>query len=111
MFNTSLNNSLGRGNKEEITSWGIPDYTSGISVAETGLPNIAPYDMMIYYYCSGPNTNVNFYIKINGTQIWQGNYGGNVSLIVYAKKGSTLSRGRTGGTFGTLIYYPLIGAE
>lgn len=97
--------------KNTIVSWGIPDYTSEVSVSEGNLPPIAPYDMMIYYYCSGPSTNVNFYVEINGIKIWQGCYGGNVSLCVYASKGDTLASGRNGGGFIKLAYYRLKGVN
>ena len=32
MFKTSLDNSLTRGNQQEITAWGIPDYSAAVQV-------------------------------------------------------------------------------
>ena len=97
--------------KSTAVGWGMPDYSAEVSVGEKGLPSIAPYAMMIYYRCSGPSTNTDFYIEVNGKKIYQGNYGGSVSLIVYAPKGATLSTGRSGGNFGELKYYPLLGVN
>lgn len=68
----SLTSKLDRGNKEEIVSWCMPDYSAGISGAVTGGTEqtfTAPANGIISYSISAHNINPASYIKINDVEI------------------------------------------
>ena len=65
---TELNTKLSRSNKEEIVSWGMPDYTAGITIS--AFPYTAEYDGWLTASVIGDQgTGQNGYLQINGNTV------------------------------------------
>lgn len=109
MFNTSLNNDLNFANKTEITDWGIPDFSAGVSASS--LPYTAP-SIGVLYYIAASNNMVQ--LKITGKDdsgflsTTRGYSNNTISGVVYLSKGDEVAL-KT-GSYGNGIFYPLKGA-
>lgn len=119
MFNSSLNNSLGRGNKEEITTWGIPDYSAGISLNISEESYTAPMNGIICLYVYFGGVSYSKDITINGVFFGHlyanpsGNWEGNgYSIIIPVSKGDIVA-GLPTYTQNSpkKVFYPLKGAN
>lgn len=107
----SLSSKLDRGNKEEIVSWGVPDYDNGIILNGTSsLPFTAPTAGFINA-CVQSSGELSLYV--NGNLVWrrdstQSTYGWAFSILV--DKGDVITQNNL-NTSTKFYYFPLKGAN
>lgn len=114
----ALTDKLDRGHKEEITSWGIPDYSASTSISFTaGTTWIVPYDCELFFTQATGSGGGALKIRINNSSgpviFWAGS---STELSISTdrarfKKGTTLYIERMSGTWTSKIITPLIGAN
>ena len=110
---TELNTKLSRSNKEEIVSWGMPDYTAGVTKA-IGQEHIATTDGVVSFSgLSTQNTAAIFYV--NGVKL---TYAApstqmDTSSQILVPKGATyrLTTANNSYVNSFLTFYPLKGAQ
>lgn len=114
----ALTDKLDRGHKEEITSWGIPDYSASTSINFTaGTTWVVPYDCELFFVQATDTSGGAIKLRLNnssGTIVFY--CGSSTNLAVSAdrarfKKGTTLYVERSSGTWLQKIIIPLIGVN
>ena len=96
MIGHTIDNSLTRGNKNEIMTWGMPDWSSGVdvSVPVEASPYVCDYDG-VYVACFIP-TQYPTYLYVNGVKTANcfnnssSNNGNKSSISVFLKKGDSI---------------------
>lgn len=89
MFNQSLNNSLGRGNKQEITTWGKPNFAVRYTI---GNGFVAPVNGFVY--CDLWTNGAERQVYVNGNVATHIGSGGNamaIAVTVPVKKGDVVT--------------------
>ena len=114
----ALTDKLDRGHKEEITSWGIPDYSASTSISFTaGTTWVVPYDCELFFVQATDTSGGAIKLRLNnssGTIVFY--CGSSTNLAVSAdrarfKKGTTIYVDRSSGSWHQKIITPLIGAN
>ena len=110
---TELNTKLSRSNKEEIVSWGMPDYSAGVSKT-IGDNHVAPTDGVVSF--SGYSTKSKAAIfYVNDVKLTYAAPDGQMdtSSQILVPKGSTYRLTTANNTYPNsfLTFYPLKGAN
>lgn len=110
---TELNTKLSRSNKEEIVSWGMPDYSAGVSKT-IGDNHVAPTDGVVSF--SGYSTrNIAAIFYVNDVKLTYAAPDGQMdtSSQILVPKGSTYRLTTANNTYPNsfLTFYPLKGAN
>ena len=114
-----LANKLDRNNKEEIVTWGMPDYSVGIEVTNlytANTPYTAPSDGIIVTYQFAPGASIRFTINgvltaymLHSETQWAGSKS---SITIPLSKGDVIRSSATSSTaLRTCTFYPLKGAN
>ena len=99
-------------NKATIVGWGIPDYSSGVTISTESYT--APSAGLMSIFANIGNSNVDKKIKVNGNQVglvygWSGDWAGNANCFTFPiAKGDVVSELYTSGTN---IFYPFKGVK
>ena len=108
MVGSVIDNSLTRGNKQEITNWGMPDLDAGISISS---PYTIPCDGYLYMSTYSGSQRWNTDPDAVGDKYWVcgiGTITGATWNII--RKGTTIMKESTGnGQDDVAIFYPCIG--
>ena len=108
----------GRVGKETLASWGIPDYSAGISI--TSLPYTAPVDGLALIV--GRCANGTYSLFVNGSFVDCGDCSASISYCgkIKVKKGDVISAVNYGNSIVPFVdtnrnqqsvFYPLKGAK
>ena len=110
-----LADKLDRGHKEEITTWGIPDYSSGVSIT---LPYTASINGFVYLQAGSSSNSSNASVRytINGSDVagvaWYYSGRGDKTWILPISKGDILEiKSKTAIDSEKYAFYPLKGVK
>ena len=101
-----LANYLSKNNKDEIISWGMPDYSAGVTLT---IPYTAPCNGYVLF---SQQSNSASQIKIDGALVGStaGGAGAQFYFMRPICKGQQITSNNTGGGFG-ITFFPLKGAN
>lgn len=89
MFEDALKNTLGRGNKQEITTWGKPNFVARYAI---GSGFVAPVNGFVY--CDLWTNGAERTVHVNGVMATHIGSGGNamaIAVTVPVKKGDVIT--------------------